>query len=97
MAENSWHRFTEAGIKANASNSAGVYQIDAGSTVVYVGQSRTIRDRLLEHQSGQSDQAGCINGQGANWFRYTLVANEKERLALEARLRRERDPVCNRQ
>ena len=95
MAEKTWHRFTEESIQENASNSAGVYQIDAGSTVVYVGQSRTIRDRLLEHKKGESDQSGCINGQGSDWFRYELIADEKKRLEREKELIEELNPVCN--
>ena len=95
MAEKTWHRFTEQSIKENAPDSAGVYQIDAGSTVVYVGQSQTIKSRLLEHKKGDSDQSGCINGQGSDWFRYELIADEKKRLEREQELVEALNPVCN--
>lgn len=97
MAENTWRRFNEHNILANAPDRSGVYRIADADRTIYVGESASIQRRLLAHYRGQTPQSGCIRGQGAILYEYKLVSGPKAREEEETRWRHRLDPVCNRQ
>ena len=52
----------------------GVYLIaDAKEEVIYAGESRRLRDALLEHAEGKSEQAACLRSHGADRFTFTVI------------------------
>jgi len=53
-------RFTEAGVSSIAAGQTGVYGIYNRSEWIYIGQAEDLRERLLEHVRGNSDQSRCI-------------------------------------
>ena len=87
--------FTRYGINTHAYSSSGVYAIYADGVWLYVGKSSDMRARLLEHESGASDQSGCIKLHGANLFSFE-VQFSPERERREDELIRRYNPICNR-
>lgn len=90
-------RFTRVDIEALNPGQPGVYGlIQRGlysSTWIYIGQSKDIRERLLEHLNGDNE---CIN---RNWP--THFVGELVEGGVKARRKRERElideygPICN--
>lgn len=76
----------------------GVYLLkDAGDAVVYVGKSRSLRQRLRAYASGAKPaglKVGALRGVVAS-FDYLVTGSEFEALLLEAELVREHDPQFN--
>jgi DNA polymerase III subunit epsilon len=76
----------------------GVYLLkDAGGSVVYVGKSRSLRQRLRAYASGSkpaSAKVRALRGVVAG-FDYLLTGSELEALLLEADLVRTHDPSFN--
>jgi len=76
----------------------GVYLLkDAGGTVVYVGKSRSLRQRLRTYASGAkpaSAKVRALRGVVAS-FDYLVTGSELEALLLEAELVRAHDPSFN--
>jgi len=76
----------------------GVYLLkDAGGTVVYVGKSRSLRQRLRTYASGakpSSAKVRALRGVVAS-FDYLITGSELEALLLEAELVRAHDPPFN--
>jgi DNA polymerase-3 subunit epsilon len=76
----------------------GVYLLkDAGDSVVYVGKSRNLRQRLRTYASGAKPAGAktrALRGVVAS-FDYLITGSELEALLLEAELVREHDPAFN--
>jgi DNA polymerase III subunit epsilon len=76
----------------------GVYLLkDAGGTVVYVGKSRSLRQRLRTYASGAKPATAkvrALRGVVAS-FDYLVTGSELEALLLEAELVRAHDPPFN--
>ena len=76
----------------------GVYLLkDAGETVVYVGKSRNLRQRLRSYASGARPAGAkmrALRGVVAS-FDYLVTGSELEALLLEAELVRKHDPPFN--
>ncbi|MFI5388638.1 MAG: GIY-YIG nuclease family protein, partial [Candidatus Eremiobacterales bacterium] len=76
----------------------GVYLLkDAGGTVVYVGKSRSLRQRLRTYASGAKPATAkvrALRGVVAS-FDYLVTGSELEALLLEAELVRSHDPPFN--
>ena len=88
--------FKSLDIAAFVPNSAGVYIIaDSSNRAIYIGQSETLRNRLLEHAGGTSDQSGCISREFPNKVYYKLIMDQGERLKAEQDLIRDRHPICS--
>lgn len=113
MPDNSWairfrlernkRQLTESVVKETAPERAGVYAIflpdwatDVGC--VYVGRSRTVRDRLLSHiRHSHSD---CVREYvdlytNELMFSAEAMASPGDAIALEADVIRELHPICN--
>lgn len=95
MAEDKWHAFTEESINANAPRAPGVYRIDNMPSAIYVGESESIQERLLQHCRRQSDQSDCIHRHGPRFFLYRVVWDHRTRLVTEALWRGRLNPICN--
>ena len=83
--------YTPASIRQNAPAAPGVYGIFTPHTWIYIGESRDIQARLLQHLNGDSP---CIAESGATLFSFELVpmqslAARYQALVLEYR------PLCN--
>lgn len=93
------YEFTKANVDA-APESHGVYQLEDGSTIIYVGRAAgngvTIRSRLQSHQSG--NEGSCTKG--ASHFRREVtespISREKELLE-EYKKAHGKYPRCNEQ
>lgn len=97
MAEDKWHGFTVEAIGENAPRDPGVYRIDNMPSAIYVGESKSIQERLLEHCRHISDQSECIYSRGPKFFLYNIVRDRKTRLITEALWRARLNPPCNQQ
>ena len=95
MAEDKWHGFTVEAIEAYAPRAPGIYRIDNMPSAIYVGESESIRERLLEHCRRQSVQSDCIYKRGPKFFLYNIVWDRKTRLITEALWRARLNPPCN--
>ena len=95
--------YNEESIRRHAPTHPGVYLLTThhaitGAVVpIYVGESEDIQDRLLQHVKAQSDQAKCINLQFPEVFQYELIDDQQLRWFREQSLKRELNPICNKQ
>jgi len=83
--------YTPASVRQNAPAASGVYAIFTAHTWIYIGESRDIQARLLQHLNGDNP---CVAGSGATLFSFELVpvqdlAARHSALVLEYR------PLCN--
>ena len=79
-----------------APRAAGVYGIrNAYGSMVYIGQSTNIEERLFEHERGESDQSGCISRNSATQYSWILESGKEARLRLESALIARYSPICN--
>lgn len=79
---------------------AGVYLIHDLRGVLYVGQSRHLRQRFAQHDRLRRNRLlrlAMSRPVGVMTFSWRLVANEEERSAFERELIAILQPVCNRQ
>lgn len=79
---------------------AGVYLIHDLRGVLYVGQSRHLRQRFVQHDRLRRNRLlrlAMSRPVGVMKFSWRLVANEDERSAFERELIAILQPVCNRQ
>jgi excinuclease UvrABC nuclease subunit len=79
---------------------AGVYLIHDVRGVLYVGQSRKLRQRFVQHDRLRRNRLLSLamnRPVGVMRFSWRLVANEAERSAFERELIAVLQPVCNRQ
>ena len=87
--------FDETHILQIPNNIIGVYGIFNLVKCVYVGRATDIRDRLLQHCLGSSDQSGCIRINSPIYFvcdEVSIWRYEK----VETELINELNPICNR-
>jgi excinuclease UvrABC nuclease subunit len=84
--------YTEPSITANAPAASGVYAIYRQGHWIYIGESGSIRDRLLEHIRRQENQ--CIVQSNPTHFAYELVA-AAYRVQRQNELIAELHPSCN--
>lgn len=85
--------FTEDGIQQNAPFDGGVYLIHSDTEWVYAGQANNLDRRLKEHFRGISDQSTCIHNRNAKYFRYEVIAGDRD--DREEELINQYKPVCN--
>ncbi len=79
---------------------AGVYLIHDLRGVLYVGQSRLLRQRFAQHDRLRRNRLlrlAMSRPVGVMRFSWRLVANEEDRSAFERELIAILQPVCNRQ
>ncbi|HEV7228070.1 GIY-YIG nuclease family protein [Brevundimonas sp.] len=79
---------------------AGVYLIHDLRGVLYVGQSRKLRQRFVQHDRLRRNRLlhlAMSRPVGIMRFSWRLVADEEERSAFERELVATLQPVCNRQ
>jgi predicted GIY-YIG superfamily endonuclease len=79
---------------------AGVYLIHDLRGVLYVGQSRKLRQRFVQHDRLRRNRLlhlAMSRPVGIMRFSWRLVADEEERSAFERELIASLQPVCNRQ
>ena len=76
--------------------SRGVYLIaNDEEKVIYAGQALRLRNALMEHAEGRSEQAACLRSHGADRFLFTRVGSKAGR---EGELQELLDfyrPACN--
>ncbi len=84
--------FNSTGILANAPAMSGVYAIYKPSAWIYIGESRDVQARLLEHLNGDN---ACILQQGPTGFQCEAVA-ANQRVARQDALILALAPTCNR-
>ena len=82
------HPFTELHVLNMAPRAAGVYRIRSANKKghVYLVQTLNLRDRLLEHWRGMSEEAGYILEQGELEFAWESVEDETARRTRELEL-----------
>jgi excinuclease UvrABC nuclease subunit len=88
-----FHRMDAAHIN-QVPNSRGVYQLEIGSEIIYIGKGAGIRQRLQSHHRGTEGQCTQV----AEWFRYeiTTSAEIRERDLLKEYVDANgRPPCCN--
>ena len=97
MAWADWHSFDEFTIAFyTRSGEGGVYCIaDGRKDPVYVGSTKSLSRRLLDHCRGVSDQSSCILNSGAKFFRSIVIEDPEERKTFEAMLLELGDTPCN--
>ena len=79
---------------------AGVYLIHDLRGVLYVGQTRKLRQRFVQHDRLRRNRLlhlAMSRPVGIMRFSWRLVADEEERSAFERELIASLQPVCNRQ
>ena len=79
--ENRWFPFTARVVeKFVPERFGGVYLIaDAKEEVLYAGESGRLRDALLEHAQGASEQAACLRSHAADRFMFTVIRATRPR------------------
>ena len=87
--------YNESSIQANAPARSGVYVIDSPQNWIYVGESADVRDRLLDHYSGATEQSNCIDRYDPATFDYELVSGRDARKKRQDELIERLDPKCN--
>jgi excinuclease UvrABC nuclease subunit len=85
-------QFNRWSILANAPEVSGVYALFNNGVWIYIGESRNIRQRLLEHLT--NEQNPCVVRSQPQFFAYEAVAAEY-RVARQDRLIFELSPTCN--
>jgi hypothetical protein len=85
------YTFTDASIRTYAPNASGVYGLFTNNRWVYVGESRDIQARLLQHLNGDN---ACINGWNPSSFIFELVS-VLYRVQRQNQLILELVPACN--
>lgn len=94
MESTEWHEFEEFSIGFNAPETAGVYWIrDAREEVIYIGETRDIANRLLEHLR---DKDHCMHKYGGLRFWYREIPDRIERENWEKIWIAQVRPVCTR-
>jgi excinuclease UvrABC nuclease subunit len=86
--------FSEAGISSIKAGQTGVYGIYNSSEWIYIGQAEDLRDRLLEHVRGKSDQSSCmLKHNPTSWV--GQIVDKSQLDSLESSLIAEYSPACN--
>ena len=96
------HEYDRYKIEQNAKESPGLYYITKTDGVnlqlVYVGESKNVRDRLLKHYDGKTKKSGCIKSHQPNRFGYSYhsdFSSKETRLKVEKSIIEEYKPLCN--
>lgn len=88
-----WIPFTESGVKGINVGQAGCYGIFNANRFIYIGKADDIVVRVLQHVTGQSDQARCIwSYSPTHWVGVVLTG---DLIAQERLLIAQYKPVCN--
>jgi excinuclease UvrABC nuclease subunit len=85
------YQFNRDSIIRNAPSASGVYALHTAQKWVYVGESRDIAARLLDHLNGDNP---CIIASSPTHFSYELCP-EWERVRRQNALILELQPACN--
>ena len=87
------HDFTTVRISAIEPNQSGIYGIFNHSHCIYLEKTEDIKESLLQHVTGKSDQAACIFQNDPQYWLAAIVPKSKlmfwERILLG-----EFRPVC---
>jgi len=94
--------YTEAKVKANASESAGVYLLWVKLTnekwrCFYAGQAKNIKQRLLDHLS-KEEKNECIKTKVSKYvcgFEFAIITKQSDRDGVEKYLYDHYKPECN--
>ena len=93
--------YTDRGVQWDAPAQPGVYMIfkmpeyQGEPRVIYIGRAKSLRQRLLQHVRGESDQAACINQYKPEVFTFDLIPDESQQMFRENALIAYYDPPCN--
>ena len=91
-----WDKLKETAATLPAAPGVYLYKNEAGE-VIYVGKAKSLRDRVrsyfLDEKLGDAKTGGMLGE--ARDIEYIAVANEKEALALENNLIKQRQPRYN--
>lgn len=96
--ENQWFPFSRDEIMAVVpAHFRGVYLIaDSEGTPIYAGEAHRLRDALMRHARGQSEEAACLRSHGATQFLFTVIrASRKDREKEHRELLDFYRPPCN--
>lgn len=85
------YSFTEGAIKIAAPRFSGVYVIYNPRTYIFVGESKNIRKRLLEHFQGDNQ---CILSNNPVYYDYELCSEDR-RVQRQRELIDRLKPICN--
>lgn len=96
------HDFNETNIKKYVIDKGGNYMISVGLEKggyrpLYVGKTKSLETRLLEHLSDDEDNE-CLKGRVGNYelyFRYCYVNDAEDRTNIEHTLYKKYFPECN--
>ena len=98
-----WRPYTEADVRANAPTTAGVYILrvkltDDGWQMIYVGQARNLRERLLDHLS-PNEPNECLREHQRYIMEYCWIelSRQSDRDSEESAKIRKYQPECNTQ
>ena len=87
------HDFTTAKICTIKPNQSGIYGVFNHSWCIYIGKAEDIRESLLQHANGESNQSACILKNGPQYWLAAIV--QKSQLSFWERiLLGEFKPVC---
>ena len=82
---NHWHSYSEQGIEGYAPDSSGIYFIvrikyktNDKFECVYIGEATDIKERLLQHCKGTSEESTCINSKNPIGFGFISPVPEKK-------------------
>lgn len=87
------HDFSIPKISTMQPNQAGVYGIFGPSGCIYVEKAKDIRESLLLHVSGQSEQSNCIFNHSPKYW-LAMVMDRSQLFTWERILCREFEPLC---
>lgn len=85
------YQFTNQSILQNAPARSGVYALHTREKWIYIGESRDIQARLVQHLNGDN---ACIIAWNAQWFSFELWPAD-QRVARQDALILELQPACN--
>lgn len=98
-----WRPYTEADVRANAPQSAGVYLIqchveNSSPVVRYAGQASDLRSRLLDHLgSGETNDCLVEHRRHTQDYCWIELSKQSERDAEESGKIKKYQPLCNTQ
>ena len=84
--------FTKVSIVANAPKASGVYAISNPQKYIYVGESRNIQARLLEHYNGDNL---CITVHRPTGFQFELSPDKLREALQDELVVKLKVPDCN--
>jgi len=93
----SCYPYTPSNVRTFVPATSGIYRLLIRNRIFYIGQSKNLQSRLLEHLQLREGNR-CIKRYLQNYscfFRFTKVSSHKERYAIEAQQQDQFNPPCN--